>query len=313
MLQQMESILAKCLEVPKDFTYLGIGSAAHDPPEQITDAWDQVLPVFIMELLRDTKKTLRVIHFDPRFVLDDLTRYFILKKLKLSLLSEDETGWVWSNKRIEVIISKLYLYHTSEDWFLRDLAKEVLRTDGQLVVQEFSGQELGETFKWVYSEIEPIQKKLFKKKIIFDITFGEACHCMTDMSKYKPLYTPDGSFYNFTLYTSREMKEHVGLSKQIDTIIFTYFHKLYKEILNRLHLTYRRNARKLENATDEDPDEVMMKLQTEISELFPIFRALHVLTPEKETFLQQLFMNYREHDMYKWYNMVNNLLQQPAH
>lgn len=309
----MDSILARCSEAPKDFTYLGIGSAPHEPPEEITEIWDQIFPVFIMELLRNTTKTLRVIHFDPRFVLDDLTRYFTLKKLKFTLISEDETGWVWSNKRIELIISKLCIYHTSEDWFLRDLAKEVLRTDGQLVVQEFSGQELGETFKLVYSEIDLVQKKLFKKKIIFDITFGEACHCMTDMSKYKPLYTPSGDFYNFTLYTSREMKEHVGVSKQIDVIIFNYFHKIYKEILDRLHLTYRRNVRKLENATDEDPDEVMMKLQSEMSELFPIFRALHALTPEKDATLQELFNNYRAHDMYTWYKLINNLLQLPAH
>lgn len=316
-MDSLQSILELASTQPKDLTYVGIGSCPHDTIDKITDAWDQVYPVFIREV--DPKKTLRLIHFDPQFTLGTTTEYFKMKIPDLSLTTTNQY-WVWSNSRMEIIISKEPIYHESRfsnspessDWFLRELSLGILKTGGQLVVQEFTGQELSDTFKSIYSTVYEEQKSIFKKKILFDMTYGEACHCMTDMTKYKPIYNANGDFLNITLYTRAEMKKHIGISMKLDTLIFNYFNKEYKDILNSLHLVYRRNIKKAENATDEDPDAVMVLLQRKLTELFPIFKALGALPPEKEKSLKRIFENYRDHDMYKWYTAVNNHLQPSA-
>ena len=308
----MNYLLNRCSNYPKEFTYLGIGSAPHDPPDKIDAVWDQVLPVFILDLLHNTTKTLRIIHFDPQFKLDAMKTYFDLKHLGLSLKEEKESYWVWSNERIEIVISPDYFDHTpSTDIFLKDLTESILKTNAQLVVQEFTGRELNETRTNVYKQIS--EKSLFKKKILFDITYGEACHCMTDMTKYKPIYDTYGDFFNFTLYTAIELKKVIGMSERTDKLILSYFYKEYIEILDGLHLMYRRNIKKAENATDEDPDALMALLQTKLRALFPIFRALKVLPSEKEAALEHIFETYRENDMYKWYTAVSNHLRPPVH
>jgi len=318
-MDSLQSILELASTQPKDLTYVGIGSCPHDTIDKITDAWDQVYPVFIREV--DPKKTLRLIHFDPQFNLETMNQYFNMKIPDLSLTTANEY-WVWSNSRMEVIISKEPIYHESQfsntdetmtDWFLRELTLNILKTDGQLVVQEFTGQELDYTSTSIYSTLTPDQKRNFKQRILFDMTYGEACHCMTDMTKYKPIYNADGGFFNFTFYSSTEMQKYIGISAQIDGIIFNYFNKKYKDILNSLHLIYRRNIKKTENATDEDPDAVMSLLQRKLTELFPIFKALGALPPEKEKALKRIFDNYRDHDMYKWYTAVNDHLHQSVH
>ena len=320
MMELFNAILARCSALPKDFTYVGIGSAPHDPPEKITALWDQVLPVFIMELLNTTDKTLRAIHFDPAFSIDAMTDYFKMKLPDLSLTT-DSYHWIWSNSRIEIIISREPIYHHSKytddplsnDNFLKKITYHVLETNGQLVVQEFSGRELTDTLKNIYSELSPDQKRLFKKRILFDITYGEACHCMTDMTKYKPLKMSNGDFYNFLLYSRDEMNSIIGHSKKTDAIIYHYFYKEYAEILDGLHLIYRRNTNKADNATDEDPDEVMALLQRKLTELLPIFKALDTFSAEKEASLKLLFTTYREHNMYKWYTAVKDHLRPFAH
>jgi len=315
----MESIL-NLYSSAKGFTYVGIGSCPHDPLDKITEKWDQVLPVFIMDILKNTTTTLRIIHFDPQFTLEFMSQYFKTKLPDLSLTITNEY-WVWSNSRVEIIISKEPLYHTSKfegghestDWFLKRLTNQILETGGKLVVQEFTGQELGETCKAIYHKLTSTEKSIFKKNVLFDITYGQACHCMTDMTQYKPLYTTNGDFYNFTLYSSTELKRSIGQSEKIDSLIFDYFYKQYAEILDGLHLIYRRNINKAENATDEDPDHVMALLQNKLSAMFPIFRALGVLTPEKEASLQRIFDEYREHNMYKWYSAVKDHLRPSVH
>lgn len=317
-MDSLQSILELASTQPKDLTYVGIGSCPHDTIDKITDAWDQVYPVFIREV--DPKKTLRLIHFDPQFTLGTTTEYFKMKIPDLSLTTTNQY-WVWSNSRMEIIISKEPIYHKSRfsnspessDWFLRELSLGILKTGGQLVVQEFTGQELSDTFKSIYSTVYEDQKRLFKKRILFDITYGEACHCMTDMTKYKPLKMSNGDFYNFLLYSRDEMNSIIGHSKKTDAIIYHYFYKEYAEILDGLHLIYRRNTNKADNATDEDPDEVMALLQRKLTELLPIFKALDTFSAEKEASLKLLFTTYREHNMYKWYTAVKDHLRPFAH
>lgn len=321
MMDIFTAILEQCSSTEKkDYTYLGIGSCPYRPLDQIDAVWDQVLPVFILDILNTTSMTLRIIHFDPAFEIDKMTEYFKMKLPDLSLTISDNY-WKWSDTRIEIIISKEPIYHVSKfepsfrdaDNFLQNLVDEVLKTDGKLVVQEFTGQELNELRSMIFAKLSPDQKRIFKKRVLFDLTYGEACHCMTDMTKYKPLYDSRGDFFNFTLYTPDEMREYIGISVKTDSIIFNYFYGEYKEILDALHLIYRRNINKAENATDDDPEYIMNLLQTKLRSLFPIFRRLGVLTREKEAVLETLFVNYREHNMYKWYSAVKDHLRPSVH
>ena len=281
---------------PRDFTYIGIGSC---PQRELNDETDQILPVFLQEL---KSTSIRAIHFDPMFKMDEMDAYFKTKNIP----RKSET--TWSNGSIEIILSKEPIYHPEHDWFLKEMVDKVLEAGGRLVVQEFTGRELSDTCKLIYTSI--LSKNIFRKKILFDITYGEACHCVTNMTKYKPLYDAEGNFYNFTLYSLKEMIGYIGISKQIDAIIYSYFYKEYKTILNDMHVNYRRNLMKMDNATGEDPDEIMVSLQHKLKSFFPILRALVNL---KEVELCALFDNYRVYDIYKWYNLVNNHLPAPAH
>ena len=235
------------------------------------------------------------------FKMDEMDAYFKAKNIPRI----NET--TWSNDFIEIILSKEAIYHPESDWFLKEMADKVLEAEGRLVVQEFTGRELSDTCKLIYTST--LSKDMFRKKILFDITYGEACHCVTNMTKYKPFYDIQGNFYNFTLYTLKEMVDYIGISKQMDTLIYSYFYKEYKKILNEQHVQYRRNLMKMDNATGEDPDKMMASLQSNLKSLFPIFRAL---TNLKEEELSKLFDEYRLYDVYKWYNLVNNHLPPPA-
>jgi hypothetical protein len=313
------SILEHCFSVV-DYTYVGIGSCPHSPLDKIDAVWDQVLPVFILDILNFTSQTLRIIHFDPAFELEKTTKYFKMKLPSLSLTIAD-TYWKWSDARVEIIISKEPIYHVnnydialrSGDHFLKDLVDIIIKSGGKLVVQEYTGQELGDLRNLIFTMLSPDQKRIFKKKILFDITYGEACHCMTNMAKYKPLYDSYGDYFNFTLYTSDEIRGYIGMSANTDSLIYTHFYKQYASILDTIHLTYRRNIKKADNATDENPDELMAILQAKLRSLFPIFHNLGALTPEKEATLETLFENYREIDMYKWYTLVKDHLPLSVH
>jgi hypothetical protein len=318
-MEVFNAILKKC-STSADYTYVGIGSCPYRPLDQIDAIWDQILPVFILDILNTTSMTLRIIHFDPAFELNKMTEYFKMKLPDLSLTISDNY-WKWSDTRIEIIISKEPIYHVSKfessfrdaDNFLEDLVNIILYEGKKLVIQEFTGQEINELRSMIFAKLSPDQKRIFKKKVLFDLTYGDACHCSTDMTNYKPLYDSRGDFLNFTLYSPEEMREYIGISAKTDSIIFNYFYGQYKKILDALHLTYRRNIKKAENATDENPDELMALLQAKLRSLFPIFRRLHVLTDEKEEVLNTLFVNYREIDMYKWYTLVKDHLQPSAH
>ena len=204
----------------------------------------------------------------------------------------------------------------SDDWFLEELATHCISVDTKLIVQEFTGRDLDVVLKTAFRK-SPFQKR-FKNTILFDITYGTASSCSTDMTKYKPFYDTRGNFYNLLLYTADELKRYIGIDARVDMYIKTYFTKQYQTLLNNYHVDYRRRTRgetclfKNELYTDtSEPEYIMELLEEELFTLLPVFQELKVVTPEKASVISSLFENYKSYkgnDMYKWYDQANSII-----
>jgi hypothetical protein len=309
------------------FVYVGIGSCPHAKTlTEYTDSWNQILPVFVRDILTLRNQPIRILHFDPAFGyhkdrVDFVKEYF--DSTTLSLVHDTTTN-TWSNDRISIILSDKAFSHTdehtpserSDDWFLEELATHCISVNSKLVVQEFTGGDLDIVLKTAFRK-SPFQKK-FKNTILFDITYGTASSCSTDLTKYKPFYDARGNFYNLLLYTADELKRYIGVDARVDMYIKTYFTKQYQALLNNYHVDYRRRTRgeaclfKNELYTDtSEPEYIMELLEAELFTLIPVFQQLKVVTLEKLSVLSNLFENYKSYkgnDMYRWYDNAKAII-----
>ena len=309
------------------YVYVGIGSCPHAKTlADYTDSWNQILPVFVQDILSLRSLPIRILHFDPAFGyhkdrVDFIRDYF--ESTTLDLVHDPATN-TWSNERISIMLSDKAFTHTdqhmtaenSDDWFLEELAAHCMSVDTKLVVQEFTGRDLDVVLKTAYRK-SPLQKK-FKNTILFDITYGTASSCSTDLTQYKPFYDTRGNFYNLLLYTPDELKRYIGIDPRIDMYIKKYFTKQYETILNNYHVDYRRRTRgepclfKNELYTDvSEPEYIMELLEAELCAVIPVFQQLKVVTSEKLSVLSSLFENYKAYvgnDMYKWYSLAKDVI-----
>ena len=334
-----EMILSTILEYTstnsKDMTYIGIGTCPHNDdidklPEKERTLWDQVIPVFMTDIINETRKSIRMIHFDPQYSIKIpmMMEYFSKRGYKYDNTSGFHR-WVTNDNRIEILIFEMRIEHhpgvvaeqfrhlphnniPSDDWFLDMITEQTILQGGQLIVQEFTGYDTNDLFKQIFDKTE--NKELFKKKIIFDISYGNAS-CMLDLNKYKPFYDKNGDFLNFILYTREEILQIVGTHAGMDILIKQYFLKEYGNILNMHHVNYRRKLRNdslLFNCTyyneSSTPDEIMTVLQKLLSDRYDIFRKMKLISAEKEQEIVILFQNYRTIDPYKWYDSINKLI-----
>ena len=309
------------------FVYVGIGSCPHAKTlEEYTDNWNQILPVFVRDVLKTRSMPVHILHFDPAFGyhkerVEFVDSYF--ENTTLGLVRTPETN-TWSNGRLSVTLSDKAFNHTdqytsadnSDDWFLEELATHCISVDAKLVVQEYTGRDLDVVLKVAFRK-SPFQKK-FKENVLFDITYGTASSCQTDMAKFKPIYNRRGNFYNLLVYTAAELKEYVGFDPMIDTYIKTYFTKQYNMILNNYHVDYRRRTRgettlfKNDHYTDSsEPELIMELLQAELYALMPVFRELGMTTRAKDTQLHILFETYKSYtgnNLYRWYDLAKGVI-----
>ena len=329
MNSDLHELLQKCksmIEQPS-FVYVGIGSCPHAKTlTEYTDSWNQILPVFVRDILTLTSLPIRILHFDPAFGyhkdrVDFVKEYF--DSTTLSLVHDTTTN-TWSNDRISIILSDKAFSHTdehtpsegSDDWFLEELATHCISVNSKLVVQEFTGRDLDIVLKTAFRK-SPFQKK-FKNTILFDITYGTASSCSTDLTQYKPFYDARGNFYNLLLYTADELKRYIGVDTRVDMYIKTYFTKQYQTLLNNYHVDYRRRTRgevclfKNELYTDtSEPEYIMELLEAELFMLIPVFQQLKVVTLEKLSVLSNLFETYKSYkgnDMYRWYDNAKAII-----
>jgi hypothetical protein len=295
-----------CRANPREYTYIGIGTKNRvDDVDAFHADIDQILPVF----LNTVQKTIRVIHFDPYFAerYDNgfLSRYFMKKGFML-------LGDYWTSPdfRIEVIIIPENL---DNDFFLKDMMAQAIKFKSQLVVQEFTGQELIPKFKYLYSQFNDTDKEYIEKNILFDITYGTECSCVTPLTKFYPIMK-DGYFLNFALYTEEKMLNMIGVDPKMDELIKGNVMKTLSRVLNEDHVNYRKAVRGEEllfqstnYSHNSSAEEIMTVLLKRIKDILNILQKLNALTQEKLNLFEAHSKNYRELDMYKWYTNMTTL------
>ena len=315
---------------PRDLTHIAIGSSPRyaDVTKFIPEI-DQLLPQFMMKEIETTTKTIRIIHIDEYTErnLTFLHEYFASYAAKnLHFKHDDSEGmniWTTNDQRIEIIFLFIQINHglrvhhdqdaQDDSWFLKKMIETTLDNKNQLIVQEYTGHELSDMFKILYRENG--RKELFKTNILFDITYGNDCSCMTNMTKHFPRYKSDGTFYNFLLYNYEEMLEFVGIDDKINDILKVYFLKKYNHNLDYYHVNYRRKMignTNMYNFPEYDSlsaDEIMKMLIEKLKPSITIFELLGFIDHGKSIEINDLFNDYKKYDMYEWRKFMMNIVK----
>ena len=310
----MQHILKKIQDEPKDFTYIGVGSAPHcNEADKLEEKYDQILPLFVREVIANKRRAVRIIHIDPCYdrMVDFLTKYFAIKLPEAIHLDEEQLQ-MWVTDQVEIIFLADRFSHKENEWFLEHAIDNILADNGYLVLQEYTGYNTIQLFKSLYDKA--LEKSLFKTHILFDVTYGTDEGCCTDMTKYRPITDLRGHFFNTLLYTVPEIKAVVGIRPQMDELILKYIRGKYYQALNTIHVDYRRRLKGdtvfVEGAytSQSEPDTIMTILQRELTDYIDILRRLKVIKNDKEARLKELFTNYKSMDVYKWYDEVRNII-----
>jgi len=286
---------------PVDLTYLGIGSVfRHFDLDKLTPELDQVYPVF----LRNFNGSFRAIHYDPAFAqcwnfLDVYFSSFGLKRMA-------DNVWMSEDMDQQFIIYSGMRDHNPE--YFHELSKLCMQK-GKLIVQEFSGQYLNDLFLQTYYSFSTDDREIFRKRVIFDMTCGDAS-CMTDMSKTFPMIDKNGDFLNFMLIPPQDLQLYINKNERLDELIQKYYKKEYKKILNEEHTNYRRRINgdsclfsSSEYDKNADPLVIFEQLKKRLNEAIEPLKLFGF--PEEK--YNELFQNYNNYDMYKWYTQMNNL------
>jgi hypothetical protein len=283
--------------------YVGIGSCPHALTlDEITDEWDQILPVFI----RKTKA--EIIHYDPMFERQNEFMKLYFEDKGFTYMG----NYRWTSPLHTVTLISKRIDHPEDDFILDAHIKEALQNDIKLVVQEFTGTELTQTLKAAYEKTKDSSK--FKRDILFDITYGTACHCMTNMVKYKPLYKNNGDFINLLLSSDDEILSHIGASPEIDEFIKIRFVRKYLDLVNQ-QVDYRRRLQgntvlfPCESYGDtSSPDVIMAYIKDNLRPILNVLDQLGMITSRKQGLLDNLFINYKDYDVYKWNDTMRNIV-----
>lgn len=303
---QNNDLYRHCYLEPREYTYIGIGSKnRYDDLTKFSKDIDQIFPVFLDKI----QTTIRIIHFDPRFEEDNgfLEMYFERRNIR----KVDTFIWLSEDQRIEVIINPVMF---EDNNFLHRMMKLNIELETKLVVQQYTGRELGETFKLFYNSFLDMDKEYIEKNILFDFTYGDACHCDTPMLKYEPLVDKNGDFYNFTLFNEEKMFDHIGINSRMDDLIEKYVKSKLSRFLNETHVNYRKATRREEHMfssqdypSNAEPDVIMDILLTKVRSILDILKKLGKLTREKEEIFTRCSQNYLSTDLYKWYSEMTKL------
>jgi hypothetical protein len=299
-----------------NFTYIGIGSAPHVTTlEEYTAKQNQLLPFFVREMYETHENspgwTLRVLHFDPYFSqkLPFLQAYFEQEGL---VFHQHQGAYYWIGDSIEVVLIPEKIERGRNDKCIEDMVNECVKTQTQLVVQSFTGEE---TYSWFRSLFHKTTNRYsFKENILFDVSYGSDVGCSTDMSVYRPIMGYQGKFINLLLYTNPEVlnalelyPENTKIAERARRIYYAEF----RNIMNTKHVDYRRMVQGLDGVIGNysSAEEIMEEIRTDLDILAPILMKLGLLQSKDNLELQVLLNNYKQYDMYKWYTMVVNLVK----
>lgn len=292
--------LNQLLDLPHvDLTYIGIGTCYHRPIEHLDDITDQIVPLFV----KREKGSIRIIHFDPLLTVEKMNEYFTHKCIPMDYMGCCDGVHNWRGTIDCYAIFEEFSHTDNYDWLVRFCNKHSY-DNKNIVLQEFTGRNMNDLFLKIYNACN---KDLFKRNILFDVSYGESPGCGTDMSKYAPIYGADGYMLNFMLMDDEEITSYIGLRDDCDRFIKNHFIRRYENDLNNLHVDYRRRiCGGDEYKSNLDADVIMETLQKRLRFYINILQIYDSVTT---TSVDELFNNYREYDMYKWYSFVLKIIK----
>lgn len=295
--------------------YIGIGTSARKLIlEEYDDDMNQLYPIFMRTLYKDKQKLL--VHFDEYFSSND-QQDFIIKYLKSNEF-QLITGGIWYSpkEKCKIVIVSNHLSIDERFDILNKISRITLKTNAKIIVQEFTGRELISSFKQFFQQQFSLKdKEILRNNIVWDITYGQDCNCMTPLTQYKPIMKDSQNFFNIWSYSNEELINYINYSPATDKILYEYFYKQFRKIIDTHHVNYRRkllgeSLLTSTNAYNEktSPNEIMEYI---IKELDPMIRILFKLSSmtqiEKDSFTFKL-ISYKNYDPYKWYKeMVNGI------
>lgn len=312
-------------QTSRSFFYFGVGSCPHAHTlQELTPRWDQLLPCFVKDIAQNKNEKIQVLHIDPQFAnsLPFLKDYFA-QNLPDAVFYELGNIYIWETSRIQVICAASRFEHPgahtqeNHEWFLDALTEEALVHGFRMVYQEYTGAEMKHLFRKFYQSCDDNLQKRFRSLILFDVSYGNAVGCSTDMTKYKPIYEPNGMFLNIQLLTNEELLDKVDMHPSVREILSRNLLGEYRSILNEIHVDYRRKMNGdpvfHPNTYGYDdtsyPSDIMWILQEKLFSLVPLLQKVGLLSQDSTQKLKNFFVEYQMIDRYKWYQNVFDLVK----
>lgn len=210
---------------PRDYHYFAVGAGPRTLTlDKFSSDIDQLYPTFLKKV---KDKTIRVTHFDPIFRNKDRIDFLKVYFKVMNFSYDDSEGmhcWRSHDHKIEIFVIPEILDIPNEMHFIKALVNHHIINNSYLVFQEYYGLSNGSTslfkiHRYLYASLEDEKSKhIYKKKIIFDITYGEA-HCMTNMETSAPFVDINGDFINFCILSKQERLTYLDSQPNINSII----------------------------------------------------------------------------------------------
>lgn len=289
---------------PRDYTYFALGGAPrYTELSKLTAEIDQIYPLFLRKV---NNKTIRIIHFDPLFHRDDnyafLYEYFDSLNFNHNMIGGINC-WTNDNHMIEVLIITENIEIMDELPYIYDMVKHHLKYKSYFVFQEYFGfsngpMSLVKLHRQIYDSILDLtDKKIYKDKILFDITYGEA-HCHINMELSEPHIDMIDNFINLSILDDNEKLQYIGINQSIDNILINEYKNKYRIIIQDNHYKYRwsNDMKQIKN------------MQRELIPIIHILKNLKVITSEKDDNINNLFDTIHIIDKYKWLQNILSII-----
>jgi hypothetical protein len=296
----MFSLLDK---VPNENTYIAIGSAPHTTVEKYTDKQNQIFPLFIREM----GGSWTLINIDPEFERPEKQEFVDVYLRQMGFVKQGQ--FRYRSSTVDAIFIPTFVEDKERDNILGNISKKVIDAGKKLVVQQYTGHELLPAFERFYKTLSPKEFDILKKNVIWDVTYGRDCSCMTDMSVWKPILLEDG-FLNLACMTDDELIALIGKSAKIDELISYRFKKEYRRLIDVHHVNYRRRIKGLENymhaeyGNSATPEQIMEIFSAHLYPVMRVLKKVHNLSEEKYAEQLDMINNYHLYDVYKWYSFM---------